>query len=253
MTTEIRLRKFDVARQLNPSSKIAIFGKPGTGKTNLMYDIAMKLRDKFPVVNIFNGSELENRAYEGTVPATAISSEFDEGRLSKIIQRQRMLKKRGHKNPWAMTIIDDCADNPKFFKTNLFRRIFKLGRHYAHLIAFLFQDALDLPRDMRNSLDYIFILKENSPKSRDLLAKNYITFFTRKKQVNQLLDQCTNDYRCIVIDCRSNSTKVEDIYYWYKADMIDKEEIKLGSEQFWDECTKHYNADYDDEEELMAE
>lgn len=248
-TVEVKLHQFDVRTQLRPDSKIAIFGKPGTGKTNLMYDLAKKMSDKFPIVNIFNGTEMENKAYEGVVPDTAISASYNEERLARIILRQRLLKSRNHPNPWAMTIIDDCADNPKFFKTTLFKKIFKMGRHYKHFISFLFQDALDLPRDMRGSLDYIFILRESSPQARKLIHKNYASFLTYK-QFCQLLDQCTEDYRCVVIQNRESTNAIDKTYFWYRADRMEKEDVRLGSDQFWLECNKHKNPNYNEEDEL---
>jgi hypothetical protein len=56
---------------------------------------------------------------------------------------------------------------------------------------------------------------------------------------SQVMDQCTENFECLVIDNTSNSNKLEDCVFWYKGDI--HENFKLGSNQFW------VNNDYQDE------
>lgn len=252
VSVDQKIYKFNIKSQLEPESKIMLIGRPGSGKSSLIYDIMMEFRDKFPVVNIFNGSEMENRAYETTVPPTAISNDFDEKRMENIIRRQRLLKSRKHPNPYAMTIVDDCSDNPRNYDTKLFKKIFKLGRHYAHMIIFGFQEALDLPRSMRSALDYIFIFKETSPSSLALLYKNYAPGCLTFKQFKSLMDACTGDHQCMVIKNYKSGDTIDKTYFYYKAPLFRKDEIKVGCRQFWADCAEHLNPEYDDEKELMS-
>lgn len=246
------LKKFNIRRQMKLETKSVIIGKPYTGKTVLMFDIAMNLRDKFPVVNIFNGSELEKHTYQGIVPETAISSSFDQSRLERIVQRQRLLTNRNHEDPMALTIIDDCGDDEKFFKSNLMSKIFKLGRHQNHMITFLFQDVLDMPRKQRSMIDYVFIFRITENKARKLAWENYASFLTYK-QFCQVLDACTEDHGCLVLaKFDSDNNRPDGLYFWYKAKVYNKRDIKLGSEQFWKECTNHCNENYDEEEDIMG-
>lgn len=250
---DLKINAFNVSHMKTvppkaPSIKFAIFGKPGTGKTNLMYDIMAKLGDCFPIINAFNGSEMQNKAYSSCLPSTLVSNSFDEDRLKKIINRQLILINQNHPNPWAMTIIDDCATDKKFFDTRLFRKIFKLGRHFKHSIGFLFQDALDLPREMRNSLDYVFIFSETIYKSRKLLHENYggaLSF----AQFCQVLDSCTGDHKCLVI--YRGATELASSYFWYKADYIQPTSLKVCSEQVWQTCEEHLDPDYNDLGEIL--
>ena len=246
----IDMKKFNIRKQIKPDSKIAIFGKPGSGKSSLILAIMKLFSDKFPVVSIFSGTELEDPFFKGTVPDSEISYEFSESRMADIIMRQRLLKRGGHPNPWALTIIDDCTDDPKVFESKLFKNIFKMGRHYAHLIVFAFQEALDLPKKMRSNLDYIFIFKEGLPKARETLYKNYGAYL-KLDQFTQLLDQCTDQYKCLVIDNRNTGTRPEDVYYWYKAQYLEPDQVRVGSEQYWDECKKHSGNDNDGEDDMF--
>jgi hypothetical protein len=61
----------------------------------------------------------------------------------------------------------------------------------------------------------------------------------------QVMDQCTENYECLVINNNAKSNKLHDQIYWYKAEH--HKTFKLGSKEFW-EISK--NMDSDDDEEM---
>jgi hypothetical protein len=48
----------------------------------------------------------------------------------------------------------------------------------------------------------------------------------------QVMDQCTENYECLVINNNAKSNKLSDQVFWYKAD--DHDDFKLGSREYWD-------------------
>jgi len=58
------------------------------------------------------------------------------------------------------------------------------------------------------------------------------------------MDQCTENFECLVVSNNSRSNKLEDQIFWYKAQA--HKEFKLGSREFW-EMSKDIGSD--DEEE----
>jgi hypothetical protein len=46
------------------------------------------------------------------------------------------------------------------------------------------------------------------------------------------MDQCTENYECLVINNNSKSNKLQDQDFWYKAD--DHNDFHLGSKEFWE-------------------
>ena len=60
----------------------------------------------------------------------------------------------------------------------------------------------------------------------------------------QVMDQCTENYECLVVSNNAKSNKLEDQIFWYKAQA--HKEFKLGSKEFW-EMSKDIGSD--DEEE----
>ena len=61
----------------------------------------------------------------------------------------------------------------------------------------------------------------------------------------QVMDQCTENYECLVINNNSKSNKLADQVFWYKADHHG--DFRLGSKEFW-ELSKDLKDDDDNEQ-----
>ena len=48
----------------------------------------------------------------------------------------------------------------------------------------------------------------------------------------QVMDQCTENYECLVINNNSKSNKLTDQIFWYKAEPHPT--FKLGSKEYWE-------------------
>ena len=46
------------------------------------------------------------------------------------------------------------------------------------------------------------------------------------------MDQCTENYECLVVSNNAKSNKLEDQIFWYKATA--HRDFKLGSKEFWE-------------------
>ena len=64
----------------------------------------------------------------------------------------------------------------------------------------------------------------------------------------QVMDQCTENFECLVVHNNAKSNKLEDQVYWYKADPHD--DFKIGAEEFWQHHSNNFNDDYDSDEEF---
>ena len=60
----------------------------------------------------------------------------------------------------------------------------------------------------------------------------------------QVMDQCTENYECLVINNNSKSNKLTDQVFWYKADAHNN--FRLGAKEFW-EMSKNLPSDDEDE------
>ena len=62
---------------------------------------------------------------------------------------------------------------------------------------------------------------------------------------NSVLDACTENYQCLVINQRSHSNRIEDCVFYYKADLHDDENWRVGSPEFW----RFHELNYQDEDD----
>ena len=55
----------------------------------------------------------------------------------------------------------------------------------------------------------------------------------------QVLDNCTENFECLVIDNTVRSNKIEDMVFWYKAQ--EPPPFKIGAPTFWQYAADNYN------------
>ena len=108
------------------------------------------------------------------------------------------------------------------------------------------QYCMDLTPDLRANIDYIFILRENIIQNREKIYKNFFGIFPTFDMFNQVMDACTENYECVVLDNTSKSNKVEDVVFWYKAKM--HKSFKAGHPKFWNLHNKLYDPKHDEKE-----
>ena len=59
------------------------------------------------------------------------------------------------------------------------------------------------------------------------------------------MDQCTENYECLVINNNAKSNKLEDQVFWYKADL--HHDFKVGGESYWNHHQSKFKKDDDDD------
>ena len=109
-------------------------------------------------------------------------------------------------------------------------RLFKIS------ILLTTQRPDSLQRTSRNNVDYVFIFRDNIESNRKKIYENYGGIFETYEQFSAIMDQCTENYECLVIDNASSSNKIEDQIFWYKAD----EHENFSIEQTEDESMFNY-------------
>ena len=115
------------------------------------------------------------------------------------------------------------------------------GRHYKLLFLLTMQYALGVPPNLRTNIDYVFILRENYVSNRKRLYEHYAGMFPNFDMFCQVMDQCTENYECLVINNNAKSNKLEDQVFWYKAEK--RPDFRIGSQQFWDYSDKNFSEE----------
>ena len=105
------------------------------------------------------------------------------------------------------------------------------GRHYKIFLLITMQHGLGLPPDLRSNIDYVFIFRNNIVKEREKIYNNYAGMFPTFDVFNQVMNQCTENYECLVIDNKVQSNNINDIVFWYRAN---DSNFKMCSRDLWE-------------------
>ena len=245
--------KFDPNQNQGPV--IVLIGRRDTGKSFLVKDLLYYHQD-IPVGTVISGTEAGNGFYGSVVPKLFIHDEYNTAIIQNILKRQKVVlkeikkeievyKRRTSKiDPRAFVILDDCLYDNSWSRDKMMRLLFMNGRHWKIMLVITMQYPLGIPPNLRTNIDYVFILREPYINNKKRIWENYAGMFPTFESFCQVMDQCTEDYECLVINNNSKSNKLVDQIFWYKADPHNN--FKLGSKEYW-ELSKNINSD--DEED----
>jgi hypothetical protein len=254
----LELRKFDMKSisfkpNENKGPVVVLIGKRDTGKSFLVRDLLF-YQQEIPIGTVISGTEEGNGFYASMVPKLFVHNEYNTAIIENILKRQRTVLKQVKKemetykrstiDPRAFVILDDCLYDATWTRDKMMRLLFMNGRHWKVMLVITMQYPLGIPPTLRTNIDYVFILRENYIANRKRIYENYAGMFPTFESFCQVMDQCTENYECLVINNNSKSNKLHDQVFWYKADSHG--EFRLGSKEFW-ELSK--NLKDEDEEE----
>jgi hypothetical protein len=232
----IQLKKF------NPTSiaddKVCVFiGKRGTGKSTLVTDILYH-KKHVPAGIVMSATEEGNHHYKNFVPDLFIYNDYDNEAIERVLERQKQIVSKNKTSP-AFILLDDCMYDKKFMKDVCIRQCFMNGRHWKIFFMLTMQYCMDLTPDLRANVDYVFILRENIVQNREKLYKSFFGVFPNLAMFSQVMDACTENYECLVLDNTSKSNRIQDCVFWYKAKI--RKGFKIGSPSLWAYHKKHYD------------
>jgi hypothetical protein len=254
----LELKKFDMKSisfkpTENKGPVVVLIGKRDTGKSFLVRDL-LYYQQEIPIGTVISGTEEGNGFYGKMVPKLFVHNEYNTAIIENILKRQRTVLKQIKKemetykrstiDPRAFVILDDCLYDNTWARDKMMRLLFMNGRHWKVMLVITMQYPLGIPPTLRTNIDYVFILRENYIANRKRIYENYAGMFPTFESFCQVMDQCTENYECLVINNNSKSNKLHDQVFWYKAD--EHGDFRLGSKEFW-ELSKGLKDD--DEEE----
>jgi hypothetical protein len=254
----LELKKFDM-RQITFKANeakgpvVVLIGRRDTGKSYLVRDLLFYHQD-IPIGTVISGTEAGNGFYGVLVPKLFIHEEYNTAIIENILKRQKtVLKqvkkellqyKRSNIDPRAFVIMDDCLYDNTWSKDKLMRLLFMNGRHWKIMLIITMQYPLGIPPNLRTNIDYVFILREPYLTNRKRIWENYAGMFPTFESFCQVMDQCTENFECLVINNNSKTNKLTDQIFWYKAEPHN--DFKLGAKEFW-ELSKDINSDEEGE------
>lgn len=256
----LELKKFDMRNisfrpDENKGPVVVLIGRRDTGKSYLVRDLLFYHQD-IPIGTVISGTEAGNGFYSSHVPKLFIHDEYNTAIIENILKRQKMVLKEVKKevthykksniDPRAFVILDDCLYDNAWTKDKMMRLLFMNGRHWKIMLIITMQYPLGVPPNLRTNIDYVFILREPYINNRKRIFENYAGMFPTFESFCQVMDQCTENFECLVINNNAKSNKLQDQIFWYKAEP--HPDFRLGTKEFW-EISKDLNSD-DEEDEI---
>lgn len=239
----LHLKRFDPAVHIKRDFTMVALGQRGTGKSSLMRDLLYHLHIQgYPRTVIFSGTEAANSFFSKFVPREYIHSGLDLDKLSDVWESQKQIvrscrdaERRSGKSVKIDTrlviYLDDVMYDRKVSRTKVITEIFLNGRHWNTTLVLSTQYIMLLDIACRSNVDFLFALKESKPKNRIRLYENFFGMFEKKQDFFNVLDQCTQNYECLVLDNTTPNTSIEKSVYWYKA-CVDIPPFVFGSRTF---------------------
>jgi hypothetical protein len=225
------------------SPVVIAIGKPDTGKSFLVRDILYNVRGCFPVGTVISPTEMMNEFYQHIIPSKFIHDKYRAEIVDNAIKRQYIVKtarnndkrsRGGTSNidSRAFIILDDCLyDAKSWVNEESTKFMFMNGRHVDMMPIITMQYPLGILPALRTCITFIFILREAVVRNRRIIYENYAGMFPTFDIFCTFMDQCTEEYNCLVIANGVQSNKIEDQVFWYKAE--DHPPFRMCDETAW--------------------
>jgi hypothetical protein len=230
MDGTLNIKKYDPTKAPEHMVVVAI-AKRRSGKSFLIKDWLYHHRNRFFAGIVMSGTEEGNRFYEREVgiPPPFIYNDFDEPALQRLVDRQRAMTVDGTAKS-VYVILDDLAFDRKVWSKPLIRQLLMNGRHWKISVYISLQYFLEVSPAFRANIDIIVLLKDNL--HREKLYKTFFQMLPNFGTFNQIMDACTMDYKALILDNSSNSTKINECMYWYKAKP--RPPFRIGHSMFYE-------------------
>ncbi len=220
----VRLKKFNM-KWVGDNKIIIFLGKRNVGKSVLVLDYLYHHQD-FPLGTVISPTDDYNGTYKPHIPSIFIHEEYSAELIEQALNRQkdicrncRLDPKYKGIDPRAFIILDDClADGDAWVRDKNIKWIFMNGRHAQVTFILTMQYPMGIPPNLRTNVDWIFICKETKIANQKRLYDHYAGIFSSFEMFRAVLNQCTKDYGCLVIDNSSTSDKLEEQVFWYRVD-----------------------------------
>ena len=211
----LKIHQFDPS-QIKPHRICLFLGRRGSGKSVLLEDIMGRLSDRFDIAMAMAPTTESQHMLMSHMPPAWVYDRHVPEKVEALIEAQKVAVQSG-KQRSALLVLDDCMYEKKTLKSTASRFLFLNGRH-VHITPLLtMQYCTDMDPSLRAQIDYVFICKENIQSNRIKLYRYFCGFFERYDDFARVMDKCTENHSCLVIDNVNVTNDLERCVYWYKA------------------------------------
>jgi hypothetical protein len=201
--------KFDL-ESITKASIIVMLGRKD--KCELIRDFLHNRQD-ITMGTIITTSK-SSQIYSNLVPELPVHSEYKDSIVKDVLINGRTFIKqliyRDFNIVRTLVILDDCFCDPLWSRNKIMRLLFMNITHmHAHLILTMQYPAC-LPSTYHLGIDNVFIFHESNKRARFILYTQYASLFTTFEVFCCLLDCCSEDNKCLVINYVTRNNELKD-------------------------------------------
>lgn len=259
---KLSLKKFKI-KSILPNATVLLIGRRRSGKSFLTRDIFYHHRD-IPSGLIFSGTEEANPFYGDFIPDCFIHSKYDPELIETVKNKQSKKTREARntpegkptngclpKNRFFLVLDDMLQDANEWKRDSTIKSIFYNGRHYNFFFILAMQYPYGITPDLRSNIDYVFVFNEPSVKNRKKIYEDYGGMIPSFDHFCNILDDCTQNFECLVLKLSGSSPNLRDQVFWYKA--LPHDEFRVGHPKIWEYHEKNYNKTYEKDRFLEQE
>jgi len=222
---------------------ILIVGRRGSGKSTVAEDLMSYKRNVKRGVCV-SATEKANKFWSNHIPSCFIHYSYDDKITKDLFSMQKKVKRKTGTVEPAFAIYDDLMFDKSFVKSKMTRRVFMNGRHDGIFTIVTAQWIMDVPPDLRANIDYVVVLRDNIRVNRERVYTYFAGVFPNFSSFDEVMQSCTNNHECLILDQTSLSYNISDCVYFYKA--TPELKYKLGSKEYWRYSQRNNEEDFEE-------
>jgi hypothetical protein len=229
MASMFHLKKFNlpIIRNARPTCApiILILGKRGTGKTTLISNILKHQNIPIGVIVAASDSNLTHyHKLKSKINTELIVHEvYSSTLIANVIAVQSVVHKKQKIADKRMVVVFDDSTytftNSTWARNKpMFNLVTTCACHLSTMVIFGMSYPVGIPPNISVQIDYIFVFNDANIYNRKRIYNHYFGMIPSFEMFCQIMDACTDDYECLVIDNTVQSNEPVDRLFWYKAD-----------------------------------
>lgn len=238
----IDIRKFD-PESMRKHKIILIVGPQYSGKSWLLKDLLYWINPSFPV--LVNPNEFATGFFGSVLLKQCKKQTLDNGWLEQFCNRQRYMldfnkERQKSLDCSAALIMDhftgDLTTQLKWHLNPHFKFLFQSGKDACVTMVVTSPFPLKLPPHYLAAVDYVFLLRDTNKTNKKKLFADYGGMFGTFENFEDIFDDCTHNYRALVIDRTVRRPKdITDQVFWYRAPK-EPRRFRVGIPKLWKVC-----------------
>lgn len=197
----IQLRQFNPQR-IRSNSIILCIGRRNSGKSVCLRHI-MSFHPSIQMGTVVSPTETA----DNWTPNTTMHTSLTETTISTFIEAQSSRRQN------AFLVLDNG------YRINFedMEHLLMNTRQYQAFILITMSYPYEVPPFVPVCVDYVFVFKCTNKRDQKRIYEQYAGMFPSFSVFSQVMDQCTEDFECLVIDNTATSNNLEDQVFRFKV------------------------------------